>query len=185
MNKLIVLITCFLCLVGPAKVAESNGKGVRIPFYILNAASQFNIDADLMYALCRVESNCNPKAVNHSDGTPAQKAAGMIVKSYGLFQIQLSTAEDLGFISKETLEIDRIRHHKIIKVKKTIDHTKELLNPATNSYYAAMLLAHLYHRYGDTERVISAYNAGRYIKSNKDYVYKVLLNYTRNKIDRR
>jgi soluble lytic murein transglycosylase-like protein len=184
MNKLyVVLVTSLVILLGGPQRVESDTS--TVPYYIYNAATHFNIDIALMYSICMVESNCRARAVNHNDGTPAQKAAGIVDKSYGLFQIKTATAKNLGFIIKEDVTVEKFRRGKVVKTKKTIDHTKDLLKPEINAWYAAKLLSHLYERYHDTPKVISAYNAGHYIKSNKDYVRKVLVQFVRYKIDRK
>jgi soluble lytic murein transglycosylase-like protein len=121
-----------------------------------NAASYYGISIKLMYAICKVESNCKPHAVNPNDGTAAQKKAGIISKSHGLFQIKLATARGLGFKGKSS----------------------ELQKPETNSWYAAKYLNELQRRYqGNAIKIISAYNAGCYTSRNKMYVNKVLQQY--------
>lgn len=139
-------------------VVHSDGK---IPHYIQEAAKEFDIDVALLYAICSVESKCRSTAVNHDDGTKSQKTQGVVSKSFGMFQIKVSTAKGLGFKSNH----------------------RDLMRPDINTWYAAKLLRHLYDRYGETPKVISAYNAGRYITSNKAYVNEVLTNYAKFKID--
>ena len=138
-----------------------------------------------MYAICLTESKCNARAVNKDDGTPKEKAAGIKVKSYGLFQIKAATASTLGFVVKETVTITKKRGKHMVKVTKIIDHSDELFKADVNAIYAAKLLHKLYKKYGTTERVISAYNAGHPIESNGDYVLKVLKNYVKLTIDKR
>ncbi len=180
LNVLLVLV-----LVSNNALGSKTDNFSRIPFYILNAASAYDIDADLMYAICSVESKCKARALNRNDGTPEEKAAGIKVKSYGLFQIKVSTAEMVGFVSKTVVTTKKWKKHKEVTETKTVDNSDELLNPITNSLYAAKLLAKLYKKYHSTEKVISAYNAGHYIKSNQDYVFKVLKRYAELKIDKR
>jgi soluble lytic murein transglycosylase-like protein len=157
----------------------------RIPFYILNAANAYKVDVNLMYAICLTESKCNARAVNKDDGTPEEKAAGIKVKSYGLFQIKAETARTLGFVDKETITITKKRGKHTVKIQKVIDHSNDLFKADVNAIYAAKLIHKLYQKYGTTERVISAYNAGHPIKSNGDYVLKVLKNYVKLTIDKR
>lgn len=166
-------------------VASNIEVGRRIPFYILNAASEYNIDADLMYAICKVESKCHTLAVNRDDGTPEEKAAGIKIKSYGLFQIKVSTAESVGFVSQTIVTTKTFKRKREITTIKVVDNSRDLFNPVTNSVFAAKLLEKLYKKYHNTEKVISAYNAGHAIHGNKEYVYKVLKSYAELKIDRR
>jgi len=183
MNKTIALVISLIVAIVSSKSVESDT--TTVPFHIYNAATKFKIDVALLYAFCRVESNCRAKAINHDDGTPAQKALGIIDKSYGLFQIKASTAQGLGFEVIEKVKVTTLRHGKSRTIVKTINHTKDLLKPEVNAWYAAKLLRHLYDRYGDTVKVISAYNAGHPTKANDEYVSKVLKQYARYKIDHR
>jgi soluble lytic murein transglycosylase-like protein len=159
MRVYIVLLILFL-----STTADSRYTGLRVPFYIKDAAHYFTIDPILMYAICSVESNCNSRVRNVNDGTEAQRFVGIISGSYALFQLKLATVRSLGFKGTE----------------------KDLLKPEINSYYAAKLLKHLYIRYGNnTLKVLSAYNAGKYTTTNSPYVTKVVKNYARIRIDRR
>lgn len=126
-----------------------------IPEYMEKAAHTFDIELSLLYAICVRESKCNPKAINHDDATSLRKAMGKKEKSYGMFQIKVGTARGLGFTGKP----------------------KELLNPETNAWYAAKLLNHLYNRYAEISKVISAYNAGKYTSRNRSYVKAVINKY--------
>lgn len=180
------LIIVLLAISVTLKIAHSEREtSSRIPFYILNAANAYQIDVNLMYAICQVESKCRARAMNKDDGTPEQKAAGIKVRSYGLFQLQIDTVKALGFIDKEytTVIKKRGKHTKVVKV--TTDNSKDLLQPDINSIYAAKLLHKLYRKYHDTAKVISAYNAGHYTKANSDYVLKVMTAYVKLTIDHR
>ena len=182
MKTLIVLLS----LISPITAAvaqESTPSG--IPYYILNAASTHNVDVNLMMAMCMTESRCNPNAVNKNDGTPEQKAKHIKIGSYGLFQIQLSTAETLGFETTYTVAVPKKKHGKIVMVEKEVSNYKELLKPEVNAMYAAKLLHKLYQRYHDTAKVISAYNAGHATQGNEEYVLKVLKAYAKFTIDSR
>jgi soluble lytic murein transglycosylase-like protein len=133
----------------------------RVPYYIYNAATAFNIDVGILYAICKVESKCRPTAINHNDGTSAQKEAGVVIKSYGIFQIKMATAKALGFRGSVT----------------------KLLRPEVNTWYAAKLLRQLYNKYKITTAALSAYNAGKPVSSNKNYVNKVLHQYVKYQVD--
>lgn len=153
------------------------------PYYIYNAASEFKIDDALMLALCTIESRCRPHAVNHDDAREEEKQKGVVKKSFGLFQIQVETAEFLGFERFTFVKVNVKKHNKFKVITKKIDHVKDLLDPEINSWYAAKYLNHLYRRYHKTVRVISAYNAGHPVKGNQKYVFKVLKLYAKIKID--
>ena len=159
MNKKILLIASLLLFITQPVISDT----ATIPYYLYNASTKFKVDVALLYALCKVESNCKTAAINHDDGTTVQKSLNIKSKSFGLFQIKLATARSLGLKGSG----------------------KDLLKPEVNTYYAAKLLRHLYNRYGDTYKVISAYNAGKYTKSNISYIHKVMKNYVRFKIDQR
>lgn len=183
MRTLALIVLIFLCLttVAAKEVASDTS---TIPYYMYNAANKFKLDLSLLYAICRVESNCRPKAVNHDDGTKSEKQAGITKKSYGLFQVQLATAKSLGFQTKETIMVEIKRKGRSRRVLKVIDRRDDLLKPDVNVWYAAKLIRRLYDKYGDTVKVISAYNAGRPVSYNKEYVNKVLRQYARYKIDK-
>lgn len=185
MTKRIITVAIVLVTFTAAANVESNTSANRIPFYIYNAASRFDIDATLLYSICKVESQCTPEAINHDDGTQGQKAAGMVYKSYGMFQMKRATAESLGFISKKIHFVTKRRHGKNVSVKIEEDYIKELLRPEVSAFYAAKLVKRLYDRYGSTVKVISAYNAGHAIRGNKEYVNKVLKNFAKYKLDKR
>lgn len=180
MNKTFVLLAGML-FYSPTVIGETS----KIPYYMYNAASEFNLDVALLYAICTVESNCKPRAINHDDGTRKQKSEGIKDKSYGMFQIKLTTAQRLGFKATEVVMVEKLYKGKVKLVPKVINYTADLLKPTVNTWYAAKLLRHLYDRYGNTEKVISAYNAGRYTKANTKYVNKVLRHYARYKLDKR
>lgn len=160
MSKKIILIICTLSLLIGSNTVSSTS---TIPDFMLKASKQYGIDLALMYAICTVESNCKHKTYNHNDGTSKQKALGIKVPSVGLFQIKLGTARGLGF--KGTYA--------------------QLMQPEVNAMYAAKLLRNLYNRYHSTDKVISAYNAGKYTTQNQRYVNLVLMKYAYYKIDRR
>lgn len=156
----------------------------NIPVYLYNAANAFSLPVELLYAICKVESNCNPKAVNRNDGTAAEKSAGIRIKSYGLFQIKVTTAESLGFKSKTTDVVEFVtKSGRHLTCTKKIDHSKDLMNPTINAWYAAKLIRKLYNKYYNTRKVLSAYNAGHATHHNKNYVEKVYDKYINQTID--
>lgn len=73
--------------------------------------------------------------------------------SYGICQVKLSTAQDM--IPGITAEM--------------------LMEPVINAYVAGLYVKYQERRYDEESCIISAYNAGRCIKSNQDtYVKKVM-----------
>lgn len=72
--------------------------------------------------------------------------------SIGLCQIKLKTARWLGFQGNE----------------------EQLMQPEVNAYYAAKYLQKHLCKYHDLRMAISAYNAGRAVDYNEEYVNKVL-----------
>jgi soluble lytic murein transglycosylase-like protein len=134
-----------------------------IPYYIYNAATAFKLDVALLFAVCTQESLCKAKAINKNDGNKATKARGIKERSHGLFQLKLATARGLGFTGSRA----------------------ELMDPETNTWYAAKLIRTLYDKFKTTDKVLSAYNAGHYTTANKRYVDSVLRHYAHYKLDRR
>lgn len=77
--------------------------------------------------------------------------------SYGPMQIKLTTARYVGFTGT----------------------AEQLMQPGTNAHYAAKYLVKKLNRYKNILMAISAYNAGRAVDFNADYVEKVMKNYRR------
>lgn len=157
MKNVFILI---LMVVGSLIPLEGDSSTDTIPYYMFKASKAFNVDIDLLYAFCRVESKCKSDAINRDDGNKGAKASGKHVHSHGLFQIQLGTAKHLGFNGTY----------------------KELMKPEINTWYAAKLIRQLIDRYEELPLVISAYNAGHPIEGNKKYVHLVLKNYMSHKL---
>jgi len=104
------------------------------------AAISANIPINILKGVCWVESRHNPNAFVRND-------AGS--PSYGLCQLKLKTARWLGFKGPR----------------------RALYSPVTNADYAARYLKYQYGRYhGNWIRAISAYNAGRALTANLEYV---------------
>lgn len=184
MKNAIMTISLSVLLISTGISASASDKP-SVPYYMYNAAQTFKIDIALMYAICKVESNCKAEAINKDDGNAAQKSRGLKDKSYGLFQIKAATAKALGFKTREIVTKVIVKKHKTVTVRVVIDHTSDLFKPEVNAWYAAKLLRHLFDKYKDTKKVISAYNAGKYIQSNHKYVTKVLNNYANYKMLRK
>lgn len=77
--------------------------------------------------------------------------------SIGLCQVKLGTAKGLGFTGT----------------------AEQLMQPGTNAHYAAKYLVKKLNRYKNIPMAISAYNAGRAVDFNADYVERVMKNYRR------
>lgn len=160
MTRFLVLYILILSLINPTPGKSDSDV---IPYYIYNASTSFKLDVALLFAVCTQESLCKAKAINNNDGNKAAKARGIKEHSHGLFQLKLATARALGFTGTH----------------------KQLMDPETNTWYAAKLIRSLYDKYKTTDKVLSAYNAGHYTKSNKKYVDSVLRHYAHYKLDRR
>lgn len=93
------------------------------------ASIQFALPPDLLASLCFVESSYNTQAIHYADGYH---------NSVGICQIQLRTAQWLGFEGSE----------------------KELMEPSNNIYYAAAYLAYQRDRYNSIQKAVIAYNIG-------------------------
>lgn len=115
----------------------------------LAASQAFNLPPGLLASVCYVETRHNVKAITINDGGSP---------SYGVCQIKLETARNLGYRGSErSLQTSQ----------------------STNTYFAAKYLRYQMDRYGgNVWRAISAYNAGRYIVGNKEYVEKVFETWT-------
>lgn len=90
---------------------------------------QLDLPKDLLASLCYVESNHKIHAVAYNDGK---------THSYGVCQIKLETAKDLGFKGTE----------------------KELMKPENNIYYAGLYLKKQIQRYECLKKGVIAYNRG-------------------------
>ncbi len=129
---------------------------------------------DIILALCSKESNSRDKppynslknAYNPHDRFKKVKVGNRIItkrdysrpanSSYGVCQVQRNTASTNGYDGK--------------------DPKKELMDIENNLRYAGLEFIRQLRRYnGNLRKAISAYNAGRFIKSNKEYVDDVLI----------
>jgi len=108
------------------------------------AADVQNIPRPVLRSLCWAESSFNPAPPLKDDGGSF---------SHGLCQLKLRTARHMGFKGKSVL----------------------LRDPAINAQFAAKYLRYQLDRYNnDWVKAISAYNAGRYVSGNVNYVSKVV-----------
>lgn len=145
---------------------------------IKNCAKFYKIDEKLIRAIIQTESSWNIFSIRIERGFWSRYFSGiknvffntpekdekwlsypdLVSASYGLMQIMLTTAMELGF---------------------RFSYPTELLDPNTNIKWGCALLRKLYNRYGDWNDVISAYNQGNNKKDkngkyiNQNYVDKV------------
>jgi len=97
-----------------------------------DAAQRYGISADLLYAMARVESNLNFKAVNRS-------------------HIQRTGSYDIGLMQVNISHLSTLSRYGIKEA--------DLFNPCTNIQVGAWLLADLFSRHGATWDAVGAYNA--------------------------
>ncbi len=145
---------------------------------IKNCSRIYKIDEKLIRAIIRKESSWNPWAFRVERGFWSRYLAGIknifwgtkekderwltypdiVSASYGLMQVMLTTAMELGF---------------------RFQYPFELFDPANNIKFGCLLLKKSYERYGNWLDAISAYNQGNNRKDlsgkyvNQDYVDKV------------
>jgi soluble lytic murein transglycosylase-like protein len=147
---------------------------------ITNCARVYKIDEALIRAIIKKESSWRPYAYKVEKSFWSRYLTGIknlffktvtkkddqwlaypdiVSASYGLMQIMLTTAMELGF---------------------QYDFPFELFDPATNIKYGCLLLKKYYNRYGDWNDAIASYNQGNNRKNsdgsyiNQVYVDKVM-----------
>lgn len=103
---------------------------VTITSLFIIATTAFNLPPNLLSSLCYVESAHDVNAIHHDDGGE---------DSIGICQVQLSTANTVGFRGT----------------------AKELLDPEVNTIVAAAILKYQMSRYhGNITKAVIAYNIG-------------------------
>ena len=110
--------------------------------YITQLSQKYSVDIDIIYAIIKIESNFNEKAVSQ---------AGAV----GLMQITADTFDWLKLYTKEN----------------NLDE-KFLTDPYVNIKYGILFLSILQKKYSADEVILSAYNAGvtsvsRWLKDDK------------------
>lgn len=97
-----------------------------------DAGERYGVSADLLYAIARVESNLNPKAVNRS-------------------HFQRTGSYDIGLMQINNRHLSVLSRHGI--------RESDLFDPCTNIQVGAWLLSGLFSQRGTTWDAVGAYNA--------------------------
>ncbi len=106
---------------------------------------QVALPQNLLSSLCYVESKHKVTAIAYNDGK---------THSYGLCQIKLASAQQMGFKGTE----------------------KQLMKPEVNALYAGKFLAFQIKRYhGNVARGVTAYNKGRSTGDGNSIYYKKVM----------
>jgi len=112
-------------------------------FCFEDAGQYYGVSPQLLWAIAKVESNFNPKAINRNkNGT----------YDIGLMQINSSW---LPYLKKHGID------------------PSLLWDPCYNAHVGAMVLRHCIDTYGYSWKAVDCYNKGKNARENSTYVWKV------------
>ena len=112
-------------------------------FCFEDAGRYYGVSPQLLWAIAKVESNFNPKAINRNkNGT----------YDIGLMQINSSW---FAYLKKHGID------------------PSLLWDPCYNAHVGAMVLRHCIDTYGYSWKAVDCYNKGKNARENSTYVWKV------------
>lgn len=118
----------------PSRLLPYEKRMERFAPVIHHAFESLELNPTWGMAIARKESSFRPWVVNLTDPGDIRRGG-----SYGLFQMSLRTALDLGFLGQ----------------------AKDLLDPDINAYWAAKLVKQLHDTWHNLADVASCYNSGK------------------------
>ena len=139
-----------------AQQAPSTAPGKKQFNALVNrVAKRYGLDAALVHAVIKVESNYNPKAVSHKG-------------AIGLMQVMPATAQDYGVTRRDAL------FDPEINVKTGTRHLKRLLKKYKN-------ISHALEAYNAGEGVTAAFRRSGAYNETRKYVVRVIRYYQKYK----
>jgi soluble lytic murein transglycosylase-like protein len=112
-------------------------------FCFEHAGAFYGVSPHLLWAIAKVESDFNPKAINRNKN--------------GTYDIGLMQINSSWFVY--------LKKHRI--------NPSLLWDPCYNTYVGAMVLRHCIDTYGYNWRAVDCYNKGKRAKGSSMYVWKV------------